>query len=200
MEKNCIGTDFEFQRPYMPLYIKVLLGSGAGGKNIYQVFQQSHIVASKNELKWNLNLSLECSYIPWRTVYKICFYSIEDNEYIWFQYRILHRILGVRNLLSKMNISDTDNCRLCGEHSETITHVLSEYTKSISLWENLLFWIQSSINIRIDLNKINKILGFIEQDQNFWPLNLDSIFSAVQKKSGQLNIYLLLNLIKKKIC
>ena len=70
-----------------------------------------------------------------------------------------------------MKISDTDNCRLCGEHSETITHLLSEYTKSISLWENLLFWIQSSINIRIDLNKTYKILGFIEQDQNFWPLN-----------------------------
>ena len=35
-------------------------------------------------------------------MYKICFYSIEDNEYIWFQYRILHRILGVCDLLSEM--------------------------------------------------------------------------------------------------
>ena len=86
---------------------------------------------------------------------------------ICYQYRILHRILGVCDLLSKMKISDTDNCRLCGEHSETITHLLSECTKSITLWENLLFWIQSSINIRIDLNKINRILGFMEQDQTF---------------------------------
>ena len=43
-------------------------------------------------------------------MYKLCFYSIEDNEYIWFQYCILHRILGVHDLLSKMKISDTDNC------------------------------------------------------------------------------------------
>ena len=102
-------------------------------------------------------------------MYKICFYSIEDNEYtcIWFQYCNLYRILGVHYLLSKIKISDTDNCRMCGEHSETITHLLSECTKSISLWENLLSWNQSSINIiRIDMYKINKILGFIEQNQN----------------------------------
>ena len=48
-----------------------------------------------------------------------------------------------------MKKSDTDNCKLYGEHSETITHLLSKCTKSISLWENLLSWIQSSINIRI---------------------------------------------------
>ena len=51
--------------------------------------------------------------------------------------------------LYKMKKSDTDNCKLYGEHSETITHLLSKCTKSISLWENLLSWIQSSINIRI---------------------------------------------------
>ena len=127
-------------------------------------------------------------------MYKICFYLIEDNEYIWFQYRILHRILGVCDLLSKMKIPDTDNCRLCGDHSETITHLLSECTKSISLWENVLSWIQSSINIRIDLNKVNKI--FTEQDQTFWPLNFIRfyIFTSA-KKSGQLNIYYLQNLV-----
>ena len=74
---------------------------------------------------------------------KICFYSMEDNEYILFQYHILHRILGVRDLLSKI-ISDTDNCRLCGEHSEAITHLLSECTKSNRLWENLLSWIKQN--------------------------------------------------------
>ena len=61
-----------------------------------------------------------------------------------------------------------DNCRLC-EHPEIIAHLLFECTKSISLWENPLSWIQSSVNIQIDLNKINKILGFIQQDQNVWP-------------------------------
>ena len=66
-----------------------------------------------------------------------------------------------------MKISDTGNCRLCGEHLQMITNLLAECIKSISLWENLISWIQSSINIRTDLNKINKILGLIEQDKTF---------------------------------
>ena len=151
MEKNCSSTDFEFQRPYSPLYIKVLLGSGAGSKNIYQVFQQSHIVKSKSKLKWNLNLSLECSYIPWRTVYKTCFYSIEDNEYIWFQYRILHRILGVCDLLSKMKISNTDNCRLCGEHSETIR------VRNLKFARNLIFATSKTL-----VNFMKKMMFFLK--------------------------------------
>ena len=56
------------------------------------------------------------------------------------------------------------------------------------------------MNMRIHLYEINKILGFIEQDQNFWPLNFILrekrfyIFTSA-KKSSQQNIYYLQNLI-----
>ena len=100
-------------------------------------------------------------------MYKSCFYSVLDNDYVWFQYRILHRILGVQDFLFKIKISKTDKCRLCGEQKETIIHIFFECIKSATLWENLVSWIHSSIPIRIDLNKVDKILGYAKTDANF---------------------------------
>ena len=203
IEKNCTGFNFDFVRPHVPLCIRILLGSGTGSKNIYQVLQESCTITSKNEIKWNTYFNIEYSHSLWRTFYKICFYCIQDNKYIWFQYCILHKILGVRDLLFKTKISNTDKCRLCGDYSETIIHLLADCPKSVTLLENLISWIHSNNVGRIHLDRINKILGNADSDKNFWPLNFILtvtrfyIFIST-KDSKQLNIYCLQNLIKKK--
>ena len=168
--QNPISGRFHFCRPYIPLYIKVLIGSQTGSRNIYRVFQQNVGNIAKNELKWNQ--TLECTDIPWKLIYKSCFYSVLDNDYVWFQYRILHRILGVQDNLFKIKISDTDICRLCGEQKETTIHLFSECSKSAALWEDLTSWINSSMSIGITLNKLDKILGYTKLDGKFWPINL----------------------------
>ena len=199
-EKNQISNRFYFCRPHMPLHIRVLLGSQAGSKNIYCVLQQTEGNIFNNELKWNQNL--DCPDIPWRLIYKTCFYSVSDNNYVWFQYRIIHRILGVQDNLYKMRISDTDICRLCGEQKETIIHLFSECSKSTTLWQNLISWINSAISMKIDLNKVDEILGYAKVDGKFWPLNLillvtrHYIFTCA-RDDQRLNIYHLQNLIKK---
>ena len=196
-----LSVTIEFHRPYIPLNIRLLVGPQAGSKNIYKVFQQSCGIVPNNELKWNQ--SLDCNVIPWRPLYKSCFYSILDNHYAWFQYRILHRILGVQDLLFKIKISDTNKCRLCGEQKETIIHLFTECRKSVVLWENLLSWIHSNVTIRIELNKADKILGYVQPDSNFWSLNLILtvtryyIFTCA-KATRQLNIYHLQSVIKQK--
>lgn len=136
-------------------------------------------------------------------LYRIGYHSIEDNDLKWFQYRVLHRILGVREFLFRIKISDTDICRLCGEHSETIVHLFSECTKSQVLWQNVLSWIRSSINVNITLNRNMKLLGYTEQDPNFWPMNFILIITRkyIFTKAtdfGHLNIYYLQKLIHKK--
>ena len=200
MDQNLTSNRFDFYRPYIPFHIKVLLGSQNGSKNIYQALDQTSSSIFNNELKWNQYL--ESTEITWRSIYKSCFYSILDNDYVWFQYRILHRILGVQEHLFKIKIADTDRCRLCGDQKESIIHLFSECTKSAALWENLAFWINSTLFIGIDLTKIDKILGYAKTDTKFWPLNLilsvtrHYIFTCA-KENRQLNIYHLQNLMKK---
>lgn len=48
-------------------------------------------------------------------IFRVCFNTINVNEYKWFQYRIIHRILGVRSKLYQINISEDDTCQLCKE-------------------------------------------------------------------------------------
>ena len=101
----------------------------------------------KNELKWCLELDIVQNNDFWKQVYKICFFAINDNEYIWFQYRILYRILGVNELLVKMENAENDKCRLCHCHVETITHLFSECTVTKALWNNVMSWIETKISI-----------------------------------------------------
>ena len=55
------------------------------------------------------------------------------SSYIWFQYCVLHRILGVKELLVKMKISECNRCRLCDQSAESIIHLFSECTISNTL-------------------------------------------------------------------
>ena len=75
---------------------------------------------------------------------------------------------GVQDHLFKLKIwiSDTDKFRLCGEQKETITQ-LFQCAKSATLWQNIVSWIQSNMCIRINLEQIEKILGYAKVDSKF---------------------------------
>ena len=93
--------------------------------------------------------------------YKNCFYSVYDNNYIWFQYRVLQRIIGVQEWLIKTKVTDNSDCRLCNEHTESIAHLFSECKILNDLWENVASWIKSQTKETVITTK-NKILGYLE--------------------------------------
>ena len=76
----------------------------------------------------------------WTCTYKICFKSILDNDFICFQYRVLFRIVGTKYRLKKFNISQSDVCRLCTEHPETIEHLFCFCTETTQIWDNIQLW------------------------------------------------------------
>ena len=100
-----------------------------------------------------------------------CFQSVYDNTYKWFQYRIIHKIIGTKNYLKMMKQSDCDQCRLCGECEETSLHLFSECYKVQNLWQNINNWIESKIGSKIILNNTVKTLSYYILDGHFWPLN-----------------------------
>ena len=105
----------------------------------------------------------------WACAYKICFKSISDNDFIWFQYRVLFRILGTKYRLKKFNLSQSDVCSLCTEHPETIEHLFCFCTETTQIWDNIRLWIKNKLNINIRLTEVMKFLGYCIKDENFWP-------------------------------
>ena len=58
----------------------------------------------------------------------------KDNQFKWFQHRIIHRILGTQDLLFKMKITDNPRCRLCNTANETIEHLFLTCEICNELW------------------------------------------------------------------
>ena len=59
-----------------------------------------------------------------------------DTKIHYFQFRILHRIIGVNTLLYKMKIISSPMCTFCKSHDETIEHLFWHCPFVKSFWNN----------------------------------------------------------------
>ena len=113
----------------------------------------------------------EFSHIDWKSVYSLVF-DISKETYIqWFQYRIIHKIIGTKSLLFKMNIATDNLCTFCNEEIENITH---------------LFWI-----CRYTQEIIRFAIHFINRNRQHLPIQLtcqDMILGITNSKQIDLNI------------
>ena len=114
--------NFNQSRPIIPSYLTVLL-KGNGSKYFYESLNvQYDNIALRS--KWSNDLNLEFINFDWDNVYKICFKIIKGHDLLWFQFRILQRILGTKEYLKKIGKNGDAVCSLCKASSETLTHFL----------------------------------------------------------------------------
>ena len=87
-------------------------------QNVYKTFIINSDIPTC-QTKWNTFFDN----IEWKKVHNLVF-NISKNTYTqWFQTRIVHRILGTKSLLYKMNILQDNLCTFCKENEETIKHL-----------------------------------------------------------------------------
>ena len=190
-------------KPSVPFHIRSIIGSVKETKIFYNTFTQKNEKMVKIVQKWNLDLAKNWDSGLWKIVYKICFFTIDENVLKWFQYKVIRRILGTNVQLKKTRISSSDLCRICGQHSESLVHIFYECDQVKELWLNVKTWITSKLGINIDLDITTKMLGYTVQDENFWPLNFVilcvkyHIFLCAQS-SKNVNIFQVQLLIKSK--
>ena len=98
-------------------------------------------------------------------IHDLCNKSIQDNELIWFQYRVIHKILGTNSLLYKMKKFNSHLCRLCQETEEIETHLFYQCKIAANLIINLCSWIYISTGIQCQPTLQEVIFGKIDQAQ-----------------------------------
>ena len=133
-----------------------------------------------------------------------CYWALSRVAHkITFQYKIIRRITSTANYLNKIKVRNCKLCRLCRQKTETIDHLFAECCKVTDLYKNIENWINLKLNLKVEINRMMKILGHVLQDLNFWPLNFILLVTryyifeqAVNEKP--LNIYRLQNIIKYK--
>ena len=66
----------------------------SGAKPFYNIMNEA-TCDMKFKTKWNEDLSIEIKK-KWEQFFTVCFKTVQGNELIWFQYRLIHWILGTQ--------------------------------------------------------------------------------------------------------
>ena len=97
--------------PFTPNHLLSLNRNSNGTKGICNKLNGANVELSF-KTKWNVDLTLTLNNSDWQKYFKICFKTYSDPFHQWFQYRILHRILGTQKLLHTVGISWSSLCYL----------------------------------------------------------------------------------------
>ena len=169
--KNLSTSDIILTRPCQPSYLKLLSTSNSGTRKFYSILnQQYNNLALK--IKWNNILNIDLDENDWINIYKVCFRSLRRNDFIWFQFRLIQRILGTKAYLSKVKVSQSSQCSFCSMCDETICHLFTSCPKVCDFWLDLRSWSQKDFNVFIELNPVTLIFGYIEFGINLFPKNV----------------------------
>ena len=113
--------------------------------------------------KWSAKLGItDITTEEWQCFNIICFKTIKDNKFIWFQYRLLNRILGTKEYISKLKISEDPYCNFCNYCIEDIIHLFWECNAVQLFWNSLMAWLKTISPINLTLDKRKVLFGFIE--------------------------------------
>ena len=75
------------------------------------------------------------------------------------QFKILHRIIGVNNLLFKMNIVSSQKCLYCQLYNESIEHLFFDCLEVKSFWLQLSHILQQDGLLDSGFTKQDVLLG-----------------------------------------
>ena len=92
------------ERPCIPNHLSFIVKEKKGCKNIYNIINNGNC-ENNYRSQWNQDLSIIIDNATWRRIFYLCFNTILDNRLIWFQYKLLYRILGTNKLLHQIGRS-----------------------------------------------------------------------------------------------
>ena len=208
LSKHKAISGIYIERPMFPAHLDILFNPKKGCKKFYEVYKNSNklIETPRSEIIWadivsHEDMNLEITE-KWNCIYKICFNAIIDNNIIWLQYRIINKILGTNEYLTKLKLQTDSTCSFCTMPEENIEHLFYGCREVAQLWDNIQQWLSNTINENIVFTDLMKLIGYIKKDNKFWPLNLllltmrNYIFWCSRKRY-KLNIYHLQKEIKR---
>ena len=131
----------------IPFNVKLILKHKKGSQDMYRLLVYKTIIP-KSQFKWNQvfqNMDMN-----WKSVYTVTKICCRNTKLYWFQYRLLHRILATKYLLTKMNIEQNNLCTFCGEEVEKLEHLFWQCNTVNTFWENIEQWIYDQNNYLIN--------------------------------------------------
>ena len=122
--------------PFVPSIVRIYKNNRKGTHIFYYTFISKIRCNHKHIVKWETELLLPNSIFLKRIMPHV-FTFTSDTSLRWFQFRISHRILATNRFLFKLNMSPSEMCTFCHNHSETIFHLFIECQYVENLWKKI---------------------------------------------------------------
>ena len=149
---------FEFVGPLRPKAVECLFVQSVGNRSVYVTLLDHFCPAlsdlSSAELKWNRDLDTE---IDWSTVYWSNRSCTRNKKIVWFQDRLLHRILTTNQFVSKFTDTNPE-CSFCKRDTETLIHLFCRCYVISGLWSEVKRAASMS-GVAMSLDEKNIIMG-----------------------------------------
>ena len=102
---------------------------------------------------WHRKFGISIGTDHWRLVH-----MLKESRLRTLAWKVLHNIYPTSINLSKMGLSDSENCKYCGL-LDTIEHFFYFCPKVVTLWHTIKSDILMNLNINVDINEKVIILG-----------------------------------------
>lgn len=151
------------QQPTCPALIYTIIKNMKGCRNIYDILVNKNLLPSSIR-KWERDIQFE-SEPDWKKYFKLPFKVTKDSSMLWFQLRMLHRILPSNYLLAKMTIKDNNNCTFCTNEIETLKHLFWDCRYVETFWLNFRDFLSSKgIVLPYEWNQKDILFGSLAYD------------------------------------
>ena len=103
-------------------------------------------------------------------MFSLCFKTVTNYNLIWFQLKLIYRILGTNSYLHKLCIRNSPNCHFC-QQPESLLHIFYKCPNSRELWNDIENLLKERISLEIKCSCFTIDFGYINKDQNHIPIN-----------------------------
>ena len=104
---------------------------------------------------------MQLSQENWGSFYSLSHLCTNDTCLIYFQYRVLHRILPTNVYLYKIGFTDSEMCTFCKNQPESLEHLFYDCTSVKTFLDIVIKWL--NIDTSSKMSRTNMLLG--------WPVN-----------------------------
>ena len=129
---NKISVD----RPYIMNHVKIFFHHRTSASTFYKYVNTERQNLHSMKEKWNKDLDTTINNETWKIIFSNI-NNIYDNNLLWFQIKVVYRILGTKAYCNKIGILPHQMCSFCQNHTETLVHLFAQCVSSQEIWKGL---------------------------------------------------------------
>ena len=146
---------------HVSLHTYFLFSHNPGSKHHYNILNKS-VIDMNCKIAWNVEININIDEITWHQTFRTCLKLIRDHNIMWFQYQILHCILDIQKIHTKIGQASSPDCSFCKSSPKT-TFLFFLMSRCVSCLQKV-FKYGNKRELSLNLDPIEYILGYLNID------------------------------------